>query len=117
MYENIFNFKISKFSSFINHTGATQFDDMPDELREVVDDYWGTFPPQHPLIKDAFGVMFGLLFIISFFGNGCVLYVFLGTKSLRTPVSLFLLLYLEYLEQQMFIVVAVQLLHLEPGSL
>lgn len=37
--------------------GATQFDDMPDELREVVDDYWGQFPPQHPLIKDAFGVL------------------------------------------------------------
>ena len=87
MKSYILNFKILKLSSFIHHTGATQFDDMPDELREVVDDYWGTFPPQHPLIKDAFGVMFGLLFIISFFGNGCVLYVFLGTKSLRTPVS------------------------------
>ena len=59
---------------------------MPDELREVVDDYWGQFPPQHPLIKDAFGVLFGLLYIVSFFGNGCVLYVFLGTPSLRTPV-------------------------------
>ena len=67
-------------------TGATQFDDMPDELREVVDDYWGNFPPQHPLIKDAFGILFGLLYIISFFGNGCVLYVFLTTKTLRTPV-------------------------------
>ena len=59
---------------------------MPDELREVVDEYWGQFPPQHPLIKDAFGILFGLLYIISFFGNGCVLFVFLTTKTLRTPV-------------------------------
>ena len=59
---------------------------MPDELREVVDDFWGQFPPQHPLIKDAFGILFGLLYIVSFFGNGCVLYVFIGTPSLRTPV-------------------------------
>ena len=78
--------KVSKvaYSLFI---GATQFDDMPDELREVVDEYWGQFPPQHPLIKDAFGVLFGLLYIVAFFGNGCVLFVFLTTKSLRTPVS------------------------------
>lgn len=71
--------------------GATQFDDMPDELREVVDDFWGQYPPQHPLIKDAFGILFGLLYIVSFFGNGCVLYVFLGTKSLRTPTNYFVL--------------------------
>jgi len=71
--------------------GATQFDDMPDELREVVDEYWGQFPPQHPLIKDAFGILFGLLYIISFFGNGCVLYVFLTTKTLRTPTNYFVL--------------------------
>ena len=68
-------------------TGATQLDDFPDELREVVHEHWGNYPPQHPLIKDAFGLLFGMLFIVAFFGNTCVIYVFLGTKSLRTPVS------------------------------
>lgn len=69
--------------------GATQLDDLPDELREVVHEHWGNYPPQHPLIKDAFGLLFGMLFIVAFFGNTCVIYVFMGTKSLRTPSNLF----------------------------
>ena len=75
--------------------GATQLDDFPDELREVVHEHWGNYPPQHPLIKDAFGLLFGMLFIVAFFGNTCVIYVFLGTKSLRTPVSSFINQYLK----------------------
>ena len=53
-----------------------------------VHDYWGTFPPQHPLIIDLFGILFFFLWLVSFFGNGCVIYIFLLSKSLRTPVSL-----------------------------
>ena len=66
--------------------GATQLDDFPDELRSVVHEHWGKYPPQHPLIKDAFGLLFGMLFIVALFGNLCVIYVFMGTKRLRTPV-------------------------------
>ena len=72
--------------------GATQLDDFPDELRSVVHDHWGKFPPQHPLIKDAFGLLFGMLFIVALFGNACVIYVFMGTKRLRTPVRQILIL-------------------------
>ena len=62
-------------------------DGFPEELRSVVHDHWGNFPPQHPLIPDLFGVIFFFLFIVSFLGNGCVIYVFLATPKLRSPVS------------------------------
>ena len=62
-------------------------DGFPDELREVVHEHWGTFPPQHPMIVDFFGILFFFFWCIAFFGNGCVIYIFLTTKSLRTPVS------------------------------
>ena len=68
--------------------GATHMDHFPDELREVVHNHWGTFPPQHPLVVDLFGILFFVLTFASFFGNGLVIYVFLATKSLRTPVSI-----------------------------
>lgn len=70
--------------------GATHMDHFPDELREVVHNHWGTFPPQHPLVVDLFGILFFVLTFASFFGNGLVIYVFLATKSLRTPVSIHL---------------------------
>ena len=92
--------------------GATHMDHFPDELREVVHNHWGTFPPQHPLVVDLFGILFFVLTFASFFGNGLVIYVFLATKSLRTPVSIcFRLLkplfatYLQiYLQTNMFVV-------------
>ena len=63
-------------------------DDFPDDLRPVVHKHWGKFPPQHPLVKDAFGLLFGMLFVVAFLGNSCVIYVFAGTKRLRTPVRI-----------------------------
>ena len=72
----------------IYHLGATHLDNFPDDLREVVNDQWEKFPPQHPLIVDLFGVIFFLLWALSFLGNGCVMWIFLTTKSIRTPVNL-----------------------------
>ena len=63
-------------------------DGFPDELREVIHEHWGKFPPQNPMIIDLFGIMFFFLAFLSFFGNGFVIYVFLSNKSLRTPVSI-----------------------------
>ena len=67
--------------------GASLMDGFPDELREVVDNHWEQFPPQHPMVIDFFGVLFFFLFLICFFGNALVIYVFLTSKDLRTPVS------------------------------
>ena len=62
-------------------------DGFPEDLREVANDHWGKFPPQHPLISDLFGIAFFFLWLVSFFGNGCVIYVFLTSPKLRSPVS------------------------------
>ena len=71
--------------------GATHMDGFPDHLRDVVDDHWGTFPPQHPLVVDLFGIFFFVLTLASVFGNGLVIYVFLTTKSLRTPTNMYII--------------------------
>ena len=68
--------------------GASHMDGFPDELREVIHEHWGQFPPQNPMIIDLFGIMFFFLAFFSFCGNGFVIYVFLSKKSLRTPVSI-----------------------------
>ena len=71
-------------------------DGFPDHLRDVVHDHWGTFPPQHPLVVDLFGIFFFILTVASLFGNGLVIYVFLTTKSLRTPTNMFIINTLVY---------------------
>jgi hypothetical protein len=68
-------------------SGASQLDDFPPDLKDIVHPYWGEFPPQHPLITDLFGILFFVLWIVAVLGNGCVILVFLTTKNLRTAVS------------------------------
>ncbi len=68
-------------------------DGFPDSIRDVVHDHWANFPPQHPLVVDVFGLFFFVLTFVSIFGNGLVIYIFLTTKSLRTPVSSLVLKY------------------------
>lgn len=65
-------------------------DNFPEELREVVHEHWTQFPPQHPLVVDMFGLFFLFLTFVCLFGNGLVIYVFLSTKSLRTPTNMFI---------------------------
>ena len=79
-------------------TGSTHLDGFPDQIRDVVHEHWGKFPPQHPLVVDIFGLIFFLLTIMSLFGNGLVIYIFLATKQLRTPVSFQLMLVFAYLK-------------------
>ena len=70
--------------------GASHMDNFPEELREVVHEHWTQFPPQHPLVVDMFGLFFLFLTFVCLFGNGLVIYVFLSTKSLRTPTNMFI---------------------------
>ena len=70
--------------------GASHMDNFPEELRSVVHDHWAQFPPQHPLVVDLFGLFFLFLTFVCLFGNGLVIYVFLSTKSLRTPTNMFI---------------------------
>eukprot|EP00090_Calanus_glacialis_P025627 TRINITY_DN4013_c0_g1_i1.p1 TRINITY_DN4013_c0_g1~~TRINITY_DN4013_c0_g1_i1.p1 ORF type:complete len:376 (-),score=62.87 TRINITY_DN4013_c0_g1_i1:194-1321(-) len=69
--------------------GATHLDGIPKDTLAIIHEHWGTFPPQHPLILHVVGICFFFLWLVNFFGNGCVIYIFLKTKSLRTPTNMF----------------------------
>ncbi|XP_057668031.1 rhodopsin [Diorhabda carinulata] len=60
---------------------------LPDMLH-MVDAYWYQFPPMNPLWHGILGFMIGVLGFIAIVGNGMVVYIFLGTKQLRTPSNL-----------------------------
>lgn len=60
---------------------------LPDMLH-MVDAYWYQFPPMNPLWHGILGFMIGVLGFISIIGNGMVVYIFMGTKGLRTPSNL-----------------------------
>jgi len=69
--------------------GYNQLYDLPEDLKSVVSPHWGQFPPQHPLVSHIFGILFFVLWLVNFFGNGLVIFIFLKTKSLRTPTNMF----------------------------
>ena len=69
--------------------GATHLDGVDKVTMEVIDEHWGQFPPQHPLINHIVGICFLFLWLINLFGNGSVCYIFLKVKSLRTPSNMF----------------------------
>ena len=69
--------------------GATHLDGVDKEALEVIDDHWGQFPPQHPLINHVVGIAYIFLWLVNFFGNGSVCYIFLKVKSLRSPSNMF----------------------------
>jgi len=70
--------------------GMKMTDGVPQDLMGVVvDPHWSQFAPANPLIPHFFGVLFFFLWLVSFLGNGCVIYIFLKVKSLRTPTNMF----------------------------
>ena len=68
--------------------GTTMVDGAPEEVLAMSDEHWHQFPPNHPLIQHFFGLCFFLLWMVSFIGNGCVIYIFLKVKHLRTPSNM-----------------------------
>jgi len=69
--------------------GATHLDGIPEDVLEFIHPHWGNFPPQHPLVVHIVSIAFFFLWVINFFGNGCVIYAFLKTNTLRTPSNIF----------------------------
>ncbi|KAL3282942.1 hypothetical protein HHI36_006100 [Cryptolaemus montrouzieri] len=60
---------------------------LPDMLH-LVHPHWYSFPPMNPLWHGLLGFMIGVLGFISITGNGMVINIFCGAKSLRTPSNL-----------------------------
>ncbi|KAJ8960811.1 hypothetical protein NQ318_020107 [Aromia moschata] len=66
----------------------TVVDKVPPDMLPLVDAYWYQFAPLNPLWHGILGLVIGILGIISILGNGMVVYIFMSTKSLRTPSNL-----------------------------
>ena len=66
--------------------GATHLDGIDKETMEVIDEHWGQFPPQHPLINHIVGICFLFLWLINLFGNGSVCYIFLKVYNNIFPL-------------------------------
>lgn len=69
-------------------SNMTVVDKVPPEMLSMVDAHWYQFPPMNPLWHSILGFVMILLGVVSVMGNGCVVYIFTCTRSLRTPSNL-----------------------------
>lgn len=60
---------------------------LPDMLH-MVHHHWYQFAPMNPLWHGLLGFMIAVLGFVSISGNGMVINIFCGAKSLRTPSNL-----------------------------
>uniref|UniRef100_A0A182YHS5 Nucleoporin Nup88 n=1 Tax=Anopheles stephensi TaxID=30069 RepID=A0A182YHS5_ANOST len=65
----------------------TVVDKVPPEMLHMVHPHWNQFPPMNPLWHSILGFAIFMLGMISMTGNGCVMYIFTNTKSLRTALQ------------------------------
>ncbi|KAK9308823.1 hypothetical protein QLX08_001252 [Tetragonisca angustula] len=69
----------------------TVVDKVPPDMLHLIDAHWYQYPPLNPMWHGILGFVIGLLGFVSVSGNGMVVYIFLSTKSLRTPSNLFVI--------------------------
>lgn len=62
----------------------------PADMQDHILDHWKSFPTQNPFIHYMLGVLYTVFFMVSCVGNGIVIWIFLGCKSLRTPSNMFI---------------------------
>nr|APY20681.1 long wavelength sensitive opsin 1 [Xenos vesparum] len=70
---------------------ATIVDQVLPEMHDYISPYWYQFPPVDPIWYPILGTFIGIVGIIAFFGNAIVIYIFISTKSLRSPSNLLVL--------------------------
>nr|QWV42653.1 long wavelength sensitive opsin 2 [Byturus ochraceus] len=66
----------------------TVVDKVPPDMLHLVGPHWYQFPPLDPLWHGIIGVVCIIMCVVAFIGNAMVLYIFTGTKALRTPSNL-----------------------------
>ncbi|XP_045472222.1 rhodopsin [Harmonia axyridis] len=82
------------FVSWSAHRGGgfggnlTVVDKVLPDMLHMVHPHWHQFPPMNPLWHGLLGFMIGVLGFVSVVGNGMVINIFCGAKSLRTPSNL-----------------------------
>ncbi|KAJ8670620.1 hypothetical protein QAD02_001879 [Eretmocerus hayati] len=74
--------------STFGFSNQTVVDKAPPEIHHMIDPYWYQFPPMNELWYGILGFVIFCLGCISIIGNGMVIYIFAGTKALRTPSNL-----------------------------
>lgn len=60
-------------------------------MKHLVHPYWNQFPPMDPQWNLILGILMLFLGFVSLAGNGCVIYIFTSTKSLRTPTNMMII--------------------------
>jgi len=66
---------------------AKLLDSVPQDMVDYIHPHWGTFPPINPMWHYLLGVIFVFLGLTSLIGNSMVIYLFIKTKSLRSPAN------------------------------
>ncbi|XP_047469573.1 compound eye opsin BCRH1-like [Penaeus chinensis] len=61
----------------------------PDDVKPLIHSHWSNFPPVNPMWHYMLAGIHVFLGLLSFFGNGIVMYLFLSKKSLRSPANMF----------------------------
>ncbi|XP_011187685.2 opsin Rh2 [Zeugodacus cucurbitae] len=79
-----------KFEAQHGSNGSV-LDRVTPDMAHLVNPYWSKFPPMDSTMSQILGIFTLALLLISACGNGVVVYIFGGTKSLRTPANLLVL--------------------------
>jgi len=66
----------------------TVVDTAREEMLHLIDPHWYQYPPMNPLWYGLLGFVIFCLGCLSIFGNTVVIWVFMNTKTLRTPANL-----------------------------
>lgn len=63
-------------------------DKVYPEMLPYIDAHWYQFPPINPLMNSLIGFFLACMGFVACIGNFVVIYVFMGTRSLKTPSNL-----------------------------
>lgn len=69
----------------------TVADNVLPEMLYLIHPHWYQFAPINPLWHGILAFVMVVLGSVSVIGNGMVVYIFLSTKSLRTPSNMFVI--------------------------
>nr|QOY43977.1 rhodopsin [Trichobius frequens] len=75
-----------QFSALVGNGSVT--DKVTPDMMHLIHPYWNQFPAMEPLWSKILLLYMIVIGIISWCGNGVVIYIFTTTKSLRTPANL-----------------------------
>ncbi|KAG7157296.1 Opsin 1-like 1 [Homarus americanus] len=87
-WDNPANMVSNSLPSTNPYGNYTVVDTVPKEILHMVDPHWYQFPPMNPLWYGLVGFWMVVMGTLSVFGNFVVIWVFMATKSLRSPANL-----------------------------